>query len=266
MLYQRDYRILTAEERIAYDKAKSIQKKKFGFSYNDLMKFHRTMPLAGYHYDSLFPNNLLCIAALDKKTPLEAKLDGLKQLLDNKEGEQKILNYINSQESHFIIGSMLKRGFDIGHHQTYVFKEFGLPPNFVADYLIVGKNSGGYEFVFVELESAYGQITTKDGGFGACIRAGLKQIEDWDEYIDGNFTNLNLLFQNAKQTGTHLPDEFYKLDKTRIHYAIIAGRRADFKDKTYRKQRKLREERKIHLLHYDSLLETTQRLLKDGNY
>ena len=266
MLYKRDFRILKEDERIAYEKAKALENKKFEFSYDDLMEFHDTMPLAGYHYDSLFPNNLLCIEEFEHKNLLEAKLDGLQQILDNKEGEQKILNHINAEEAHFIIGSMLKRGFDIGHHETYVFKEFGLPPNFITDYLIVGKNSGGYEFVFVELESAYGQITTKDGDFGTCIRKGLKQIEDWDEYIDGNFNNLNLLFQNAKRPGANLPDEFYKLDKTRIHYAIISGRRTDFNDKTYRKQRKLREERKIHLIHYDSLVETTQRLLEDGNY
>jgi hypothetical protein len=45
---------------------------------------------------------------------------------------------------------------------------------------LVGKNSSGYEFIFVKLESPYGQIVTKDGDFGNVIRKGIKQVMDWD--------------------------------------------------------------------------------------
>ena len=97
-------------------------------------------------------------------------------LLDNSATEREILNFIRDKQAYFIIASILK-GFHyrFGHHNAFAFKEFELPPNYLVDYLLVGKNSGGYEFVFIELENATGQITNNDGEFGTTIRKGIKQ-------------------------------------------------------------------------------------------
>lgn len=35
-----------------------------------------------------------------------------------------------------------------------------------CDYLIIGKGSGGYEFVFVELKGIHEKVTLKDGSLG----------------------------------------------------------------------------------------------------
>lgn len=225
------------------------------------------MPAAGYYYESFFPNNFLSIEALEDVPLYEAKLAGFEKVINDIEArERDVLNYIRSEEAYFIIASMLKTGFWFGHHEAYLFKEFDLPPHFKADYLIIGKNSGGYEFVFVELESIYGQITKADGDLGVCFRAGLGQIDDWDSYIEANYSTINSVFERAKMPSINLPSEFHKLDKTRIHYAVVAGRRPDFNEKTRRIQRQYREQGKTHLFHYDNLIDSAKQLIKEGNY
>lgn len=267
MLYNRDYNILTTEERIAYDKANAMTENGVEFGVDELFEFHDLMPEAGYYYDSLFPNNFLPIETLSDLPLHENKIAEYEKLISSVEtGEREVLNFIKDNQAYFIIASMLKTGFWFGHHEAYLFKEFELPPNFRADFLIVGKNSGGYEFIFVELESIYGQITQQNGDLGKCFRAGIAQIQDWDEYIEANFPTISLIFDKAKKPGVLLPDEFRKLDKSRIHYAVIAGRRTDFKEKTRRIQRKYREEGKIHIFHYDNLIDSSKSLLKEGNY
>ena len=47
--------------------------------------------------------------------------------------------------------------------------------------------------------------------------------------------------------------EFFELEKSRIHYVVIAGRRSDYKEKTYELRRRLLKSNNILLLHYDNL-------------
>ncbi len=56
--------------------------------------------------------------------------------------------------------------------------------------------------------------------------------------------------------GRHRPDlpkEFYKSDRSRRHYVVVAGRRTDYTGKTYALRRELAKENGILLLHYDNL-------------
>lgn len=76
--------------------------------------------------------------------------------------EHDILNYINKTPAFHIIGSILRGCHFHGHHVAYLFPEFPLETSYKAGYLIIGKNSGGHEFVFVELENPKGNITIQD--------------------------------------------------------------------------------------------------------
>lgn len=135
----------------------------------------------------------------------------------------------------------------------------------------------GYEFIFVEFESPTGSIINADGEFGTVIRKGLKQIEDWEIWIEANYSIIKLVYEKMLMKNIilpasifkpdyQLPNEFFELDKTRIHFAIVAGRRKDFSPKAYRKKRKLLQDKGILLLHYDNLLDSSQELIKHGNY
>jgi hypothetical protein len=268
MLYDRDYRILTPKEQAQLQKARDYAAKRKEYTVMQLYRFHSLMPEAGHYYESLFPNNFLHTKVLKDHEKLDLVSQQFLAVLDNDPTERAVLNFINSNHHYFLIGAILKSSYFFGHHASYAFKEFELPPNFIADYLLVGKNSGGHEFVFVELESPSGPIVNTDGTFGTSIRKGLKQIEDWDHWIDGHFGYLKLMFQ--KYLGTIetkiMPDEFITLDKTRIHYALVAGRRKDYKERTYRARRKLKRERNITLLHYDNLIDAVQLFKQSGNY
>jgi len=266
MLYDRDYRVLTAKEEIQLQKARDYAAKRKELTVLQLFRYHELMPDAGYHYESLFPNNLLSIRSLGDHVRLDRVSQEFLQVLDTDPTERAVLNFVNNNYHYFLIGSILKSSYFFGHHGCYAFKEFELPPNFIVDYLLIGKSSGGYQFVFVELESPTGPIVNQDGTFGISIRKGLKQIEDWDHWIDGHFAHLKLMFQKYLGAMQTLPDEFITLDKTRIHYTLVAGRRKDYKERTYRAQRKLKRERNITLLHYDNLIDTVQLFKQSGNY
>lgn len=272
MLYDKDYRILTDDEKKVYEKIQATfdkaKKRKQGSVYlSELHRYYEDLPLAALHYQQLFPNNYLNTDDLQDKETLTKIVTEFRTLLDKSGKERNILNFIRDKKAYFIIASIFK-GFHyrFGHHNAFAFKEFPLPPNFVVDYLLVGKNSDGYEFIFIELENADGQITNGDGEFGTTIRKGIKQINDWDSWLESNYSSLRLVYDKYIGNMEQLPREFHELDKSRLHYVVIVGRRKDFTKKTYQLKRKLLKSDNILLLHYDNLFDSIDFLLAAGNY
>lgn len=269
MLYDRDYNILTSEEdeRIKHAKKYLTERKsEIGISAEVLLKYHELLPNASYYHDSLFPNNYLNIDELKDSNFISSLQLKFKKLIDSDITERDILNFINCERNYLIIASLFHSGFDFGHHEAFLFNEFELTSNYKTDYLLVGKNSGGYHFVFIELENPYNQIVTKSGELGATFRKGIKQVEDWDSWIEGNFSNLRLVFNKYKNTKTTLPEEFTILDKSRINYIVIAGRRIDFNEKTYEIKRRYLKRNNIKILHYDNLIDLLDILKSRKNY
>jgi hypothetical protein len=62
-----------------------------------------------------------------------------------------------------------------------------------------------------------------------------------------------------------LPREFTVLDRSRIHFAVIAGRRTNYSPHTQRLQREEQDNR-VHILHYDNLVENAEIALQWKNY
>jgi hypothetical protein len=271
MLYERDYRTLTEEENEGWKKAEEFYQKSKdklgGISGDKLVKYHKVLPVAALHHQQLFPNNYLNRDHLKNKEHLKEIANEFKLLLDSLPNERDILSFIRDKKAYFIIASILKGyHYSFGHHNAFAFKEFELPPNHVVDYLLVGKSSGGYEFIFVELENAIGQITNSDGEFGITIRKGIKQVNDWDNWLESNYSSLRTVYDKYIGSTVQLPREFHELDKSRLHYVVIAGRRKDFTKKTYQLKRKLLKSNNILLLHYDNLFDSIDFLLTAGNY
>lgn len=257
MLYERDYLELSKEEKKQIEIAERFwsenQKHNKGISGVVIMKYHELLPIAYYFHTSLFPNNYILNNPLHDKEKTQKLFEDFRSLLDEDSmNERKLLNFIRDKRAYFILEGLFFR-YDFGHHDAYLFREFPLHPNFVVDFLLVGKSSGGYEFVFIEFESPNQDITTKDGNLGNGFRKGIKQVEDWDSWIDSNFFSLKSVFSKYKSSSKNLPSEFYELDKTRIHYLVIAGRRSDFNSKTYKIKRQ--GINNIRIIHYDNLLD-----------
>ena len=132
---------------------------------------------------------------------------------------------------------------------------------FAQDVSLFEQFNGRYEFIFIEFEHPNKEITLADGSLGNSFRKGLKQVEDWDEWIDANFQNLKTVFKKYQNPNKNLPSEFYELDKTRIHYLVVAGQRKHFNEKTYRIKRK--GINNIKILHYDNLIDTTEWIVRE---
>lgn len=248
---------------------KILEKKEFVHGSHFIKKsLYKEYPKSVRHHLSLFPNNFLDAVDLSKSRERLKKtlVDFDKLLNDINTTERKILNFIKENRAYFIIGSILKNNYLFGHHSLFIFPEFPLTPNYQVDYLLVGKNSYGFHFVFVELENPYCNITLQDGSYGNTIRKGLNQVADWKIWLEANFHHLRLIFEEYKNKTITVPKEFSIFDETRIHFAVVAGRRTDYNDKTYRFRREYLQNEKINVIHYDNLLDYSNETIGTFSY
>jgi hypothetical protein len=270
MLYERDYNLLTEVEiqKLAdadeYLRKNTVKSKII--TPDVFKKYHDLKPNAAYFYESLFPNNYLNPTSLADKELLEKIWVDFDNLLRSKVSERDVLNFINVNKYFNLIASIFFAGYTFGHHDAYLFKEFELTSTFKADYLLVGKNSHGYHLVFIELENPTGSITIDEGEFGLTTRKGIKQVRDWDKWLESNYHSLFLIFNKFKNPRKDLPNEFRSLNKSRLNYVVIAGRRSDFSDNTYEEKRRLLRQNNINLLHYDNLMDYFKFLQTVDNY
>ncbi len=250
-LYERDYIVTspTEQELKKYKEALDSEKSenvKFG-----RRNYRRLYPEAIRHHDSLFPNNHIELFDFQDKGNMEHINKKFCNLIHNSEtNERDILRFINHNPAFYIIAGVFKY-YDFGHHDAYVFPEFDLG-RCVADYLLIGKNSGGYEFVFVELEHPNIRITLQSGHEGQAYRSGTYQIYDWKMEIESRFSSSFGTITKFSNNPT-LPKEFLEYDSSRFHYAVIAGTREDYNETTYRDRRNKLQQQNIRMLHYDNL-------------
>ena len=262
-LYDRDYTSLLPDEREAWQ---SLQRQEvvgtIGTSEIRTSRF-RDYPKAARHFEQLFPNNYLDIVELQDESRLSAQLVAFQELLDSENAtERKILDFIRERCAYFLIGSILKKYFHFGHHSAHLFPEFQLGNSYKVDYLLVGKNSGGWHFVFVELEAPTGRITLGNGNLGEVFRNGVAQVDAWETWLEARFNSVTETFAKSKRPDQPLPDEFGQFDRSRIHFVVIAGRRSDFNDYTYRTCRK-----SPHLLiHYDNIVDAAASVIGKATY
>lgn len=271
-LYDRDYNTVTEletqtyEEILLKEKEDPVALKNLGARKN----LFREYPKAIRHNHSLFPNNYLDIVDLDNRETITSTLDnfitGLSTGKIKKEAD--ILEFINIKNKAFYFIASIFNYYDFGHHEAFIFPEFQLSDQYRVDYLLIGKNSSGYSFIFVELEDPLRQITLKKGELGVTFRKGINQIKDWRRFLEANFTSFtNTLRSKYRNTKLNWPDEFTIPDPTRYHFVVVAGMRKDFEHtNTRRTAREHLDEQKIRLLHYENLYDNTIAVMNQRNY
>ena len=272
MLYERDFKKLEEKEKEESEKyknrdhIKSINDEKRIWPRTPGRPIYEEFSKAVIHHHSIFPNNLLSVHDLkNKKIEFESGIETFETLINEKTiKEIDVLRYINENRNYFIVGSLFK-DTQFGHHEAYLFREFPLGTKYRVDYLLIGKSSFGYHFVFVELESVNGRTTIESGDFGDAIRKGINQIKDWKIWLESNYPALKEIYNSEKNSDINLPKEFYEYDSSRISYVVVSGRREHFKEKTYRLKRDLIKEN-IKLYHYDNLLEFSKEIVSGGRY
>ena len=265
-IYDRDYRKVTTEEKLQYEKIKAAEVEGMPVGKKNL---YRDYPEAIKHYLSLFPNNHIFLSDVKVSCDMQTINERFENLIhDTRSTERDVTRFINHDpKAYYIICSILSTGgFVFGHHDTYIFPEFQLGKDYRVDYLLIGGGSGGYEFVFVELEKPNGRVTVVSGHPGQVTRSGTNQINDWKRWIESNFVVLRSFFEQEKREDVTLPEEFCKLDTTRMHYVVVSGTRVDYKDTTYLNRRREIKESNVIFLHYDNLFDASQRLINQNTF
>lgn len=176
--------------------------------------------------------------------------------LEHAKKETDIQNYIKSNEEWFIPASLFE-DYDFGHHEAYLIPEQALGAEYRVDYLLLGKNSTGYQVVLVEFEDV--NVDFKLKNFNAeteSVRKGLAQIRDWKRWMDDNrryfFDSCSLSFIREG------------IPSWGIHYCLVVGRRSRMDDISREMRAQLeRETPGLHIVSYDRLVDNIK-LLTNG--
>ncbi|MFI8657997.1 Shedu anti-phage system protein SduA domain-containing protein [Priestia megaterium] len=267
-LYSRDYNNLTEKELEEWNTLKESQASQRLGSMQVKENNYPNLPKTIRHHLSFFPNNYLDTLEPNNQEKLQVLLNQFSSLLNETSStEQTMLNFIREKEAYFIIAALFDN-YRFGHHDAYIFPEFQLGTDYRVDFLLVGEGSGGYQFIFVELEDPYKKIVLKDGNLGEAFRKGIIQISDWRRWLSSEFQSLSRTFEKYKSRNATLTKEFMRFDPSRCHFAVVAGRRSDFnknKEKTYRISRE-HEHQGIKLFHYDNLIDFSKSVIRRRTY
>ncbi len=259
-LYERDYTTLTSDEQRQLSTLEKMKANQFGLRVSTPISEY---PKALRHYKTLFPNHYLDpFDFRGERAAFDELLQEFAHLLKRARlTEREVTRFIKNRRGYFIVASILRRFFAFGHFGAFVFPEFPLGTSYKVDYLVLGRSSEGWGLVFVELESPQEEAVLADGTLGKAFRAGRSQVELWSRWLEASFSSLEEVFDRHRSPHMPLPAEFRKLDTSRLHFVVVAGRRRAFKDRTYR----LRRATKVPLLlHYDNLVDCAYEVLTNG--
>ena len=112
--------------------------------------------------------------------------DELLNVLNKAEKENDIQQYIKNNQKWFIPASIFEC-YDFGHHEAYIVPEQQLGHKYRADYMLIGRNSIGYNIVLVEFEDV--NVDYKIKTYNAeteAVRKGIAQINDWKRWMNDN--------------------------------------------------------------------------------
>ena len=176
----------------------------------------------------------------------EAKL--LEEELDKATKESDIQSYIKDNEKWFIPLSLLKNYY-FGQHFACVVPEYSLGNEYRVDYLLVGKNSIGYQFVFVEFEDVNVNYRNKKSNSETeKVRKGITQIRDWKRWLDQN----KAYFENREgiaEFGRNIPSWGF-------YYCLVVSRRKKMDDMANKLRGEVQKEYvDLKIVSYDRLVD-----------
>lgn len=163
-----------------------------------------------------------------------SQYDELKQLLDSASGERKVVEWLKESRENTLV---LSRTVSTFGFPNLVVAEFQFGTDHKADFVLLGRYSGGFSIHFVEVEPPNARLYTKKGVPHARLAGAIKQIEDWKSFettrraavideLEKSFKKRELIWGKSRvvmeNTGKRLHDPTVWLQ---YHYHIIIGRR-----------------------------------------
>ena len=173
-----------------------------------------------------------------------------KDLLDvinsaKKEGD--VQKYIKSNQKWFIPISIMK-AYDFGHHFSCVVPEYQLGAEYRLDYLLIGKSSLGYQFVFVEFEDVNVDYRLKTANSETDkVRKGLNQIRDWKRWIEQH-REYFLGGEGIRKIAHNVP-------LWGVRYCLVVGRRNRMDDISNQLRGELQRDAGVTIMSYDRLVD-----------
>lgn len=188
---------------------------------------------------------------LDCKREAKDLLD----VINSSKKESDVQSYIKCNKKWFIPLSILK-AYDFGHHFSCVVPEYKLGAEYRLDYLLIGKNSLGYQFVFVEFEDVNVDYRLKTANSETDkVRKGLNQIRDWKRWIDQNRSYF-LGADGIKEFANNVPPWGFR-------YCLVVGRRNRMDDTSNQLRGEMQRDLGVTIMSYDRLVDYVE-LLHNG--
>ena len=184
----------------------------------------------------------------------EAEARSFLEVLNTAQKESDVQQYIKNHQKWFIPGSLF-RSYNFGHHEAYLVPEQELGAEYRVDYMLLGRNSVGYQLVLVEFEDVnIPYHLMNSNAESESVRKGLTQIRDWKRWMDDNRAYFIKSAGLDSISGT--------IPSWGIFYALVVGRR-DRMDKTANEMRGLtmRETPGLMIASYDRLVDNTKALV-----
>ncbi|WP_300645789.1 hypothetical protein [Nocardioides sp.] len=128
--------------------------------------------------------------ALDTHVPSPEAIRSLEELLESGVTDEEPFQKLVTRYPALLASTV------VGGWKTFVIPKQRLGSEYVPDFLVLGLNSVGPEWVTVELEAPRHKILNQDGSLSGPTRQGVKQVQDWREWLTSHVA--------YAQTGLHL--------------------------------------------------------------
>lgn len=188
-----------------------------------------------------------------RKYDFEYEANQLAKVLDVSKKENDIQRYIKENKKWFIPAAIFE-SYDFGHHEAFIAPEQALGAEYRVDYMLLGRNSIGYQIVLIEFEDVNVDYKIKSANIESdSVRKGIAQIKDWKRWIDSNreyFMNscgLSNISRNIPTWG--------------INYCLVVGRRSRMDDISNQMRGQSQYEMSaLKIMTYDRLVDNVRRL------
>lgn len=169
--------------------------------------------------------------------------DELRNIIEAAQDERPIQNYI--EENPVVLSLTLSAG-----HGRWVFPKPKLGSEYVPDFMLCGRDSRGFHWQVVELESPRFKVLTQKGEPTARLTHARHQIDQWRIWL-----RKNIQYAQNELGYIHLDEKFVGV--------IIIGRR-HMLDQRFREYYRELSNDKVRIMSYDRLIDKVVEAAKLG--